>query len=281
MAVPRPAPMPIHNMATWMIDHFGGAAIRNASCPNSSAWKIASYCLTEPGSGSTPRPSRQRPGKTATIMRSMAPSSSSRAPGSTTSMSAWSAPARKSRKASAASLSKKTRRDCFSAQKTRLERVADRAGYFRGLPRAGRKSRSAPRATASGSRWRGSTAAASTSAPRSLGGAQRCSTRRSPYQGPPAVWPAVRFPEHPVHARRHGDRPEPRALCSPWRRQGHRERPRQVALLGDGKRLATDNGSKIVNDALQLFGGYGYLRDYPIERFATCASTRSSKAPIK
>ena len=23
----------------------------------------------------------------------------------------------------------------------------------------------------------------------------------------------------------------------------------------------------LVNDALQLFGGYGYLRDYPIERF--------------
>ena len=33
------------------------------------------------------------------------------------------------------------------------------------------------------------------------------------------------------------------------------------------KRLATDNGSRIVNDALQLFGGYGYLKDYPIERF--------------
>ncbi|MEQ1538214.1 MAG: acyl-CoA dehydrogenase family protein [Sphingorhabdus sp.] len=33
------------------------------------------------------------------------------------------------------------------------------------------------------------------------------------------------------------------------------------------KRLATDNGSEIVNKALQLFGGYGYLRDYPIERF--------------
>ena len=33
------------------------------------------------------------------------------------------------------------------------------------------------------------------------------------------------------------------------------------------KRLATDSGSKIVDDALQLFGGYGYLRDYPIERF--------------
>jgi alkylation response protein AidB-like acyl-CoA dehydrogenase len=33
------------------------------------------------------------------------------------------------------------------------------------------------------------------------------------------------------------------------------------------KRLATDSGSKIANDALQLHGGYGYLKDYPIERF--------------
>ena len=33
------------------------------------------------------------------------------------------------------------------------------------------------------------------------------------------------------------------------------------------KRLATDTGSKVANDALQLFGGYGYLKDYPIERF--------------
>ncbi len=33
------------------------------------------------------------------------------------------------------------------------------------------------------------------------------------------------------------------------------------------KRLATDNGSAIVDRALQLHGGYGYLQDYPIERF--------------
>ncbi len=33
------------------------------------------------------------------------------------------------------------------------------------------------------------------------------------------------------------------------------------------KRLATDLGSKVANDPLQLFGDYGYLRDYPIERF--------------
>jgi alkylation response protein AidB-like acyl-CoA dehydrogenase len=33
------------------------------------------------------------------------------------------------------------------------------------------------------------------------------------------------------------------------------------------KKLASDSGSEIVDKALQMFGGYGYLRDYPIERF--------------
>jgi alkylation response protein AidB-like acyl-CoA dehydrogenase len=33
------------------------------------------------------------------------------------------------------------------------------------------------------------------------------------------------------------------------------------------KRYATDAGFRIVNEALQLHGGYGYLRDYEIERF--------------
>ena len=33
------------------------------------------------------------------------------------------------------------------------------------------------------------------------------------------------------------------------------------------KRLATDIGFQVCNEALQLHGGYGYLREYPIERF--------------
>lgn len=32
------------------------------------------------------------------------------------------------------------------------------------------------------------------------------------------------------------------------------------------KRLATDTGSKVANDALQIFGGYGYLADYGVEK---------------
>ncbi|MCP4330808.1 MAG: acyl-CoA dehydrogenase [Alphaproteobacteria bacterium] len=33
------------------------------------------------------------------------------------------------------------------------------------------------------------------------------------------------------------------------------------------KRLATDIGFRVCNEALQLHGGYGYMREYPIERF--------------
>lgn len=32
------------------------------------------------------------------------------------------------------------------------------------------------------------------------------------------------------------------------------------------KRFSTDIGFKVANDALQLHGGYGYLKDYPVER---------------
>ena len=43
----------IHNMSTWMIDGFGSADLRARYVPALvSMEKIASYCLTEPGSGS-------------------------------------------------------------------------------------------------------------------------------------------------------------------------------------------------------------------------------------
>jgi hypothetical protein len=32
------------------------------------------------------------------------------------------------------------------------------------------------------------------------------------------------------------------------------------------KRFATDVGFQVCNDALQLLGGYGYLKDFPVER---------------
>ena len=43
--------------------------------------------------------------------------------------------------------------------------------------------------------------------------------------------------------------------------------PDKTKFAAMAKRLATDSGMAIVDRALQLHGGYGYLQDYPVERF--------------
>jgi acyl-CoA dehydrogenase len=43
--------------------------------------------------------------------------------------------------------------------------------------------------------------------------------------------------------------------------------PDKTRFAAMAKKLASENGSSIVDRALQVFGGYGYLQDYPIERF--------------
>ena len=47
------AMMTIHNMATWMIASWGNNSVKEEWCPSLvTGEKLASYCLTEPGSGS-------------------------------------------------------------------------------------------------------------------------------------------------------------------------------------------------------------------------------------
>jgi len=43
--------------------------------------------------------------------------------------------------------------------------------------------------------------------------------------------------------------------------------PNYTMYCAMAKKLATDRCFDIVNDALQMHGGYGYLKEYPIERF--------------
>src|SRR5450631_427197 len=43
-------------------------------------------------------------------------------------------------------------------------------------------------------------------------------------------------------------------------------KPAATLLAAQAKLLATDTGFEVVNGCLQLHGGYGYLRDHPIER---------------
>jgi len=46
----------------------------------------------------------------------------------------------------------------------------------------------------------------------------------------------------------------------------HKE-PEATAFCAMTKRFATDVGFRVCNDALQIYGGYGYIREYPLERY--------------
>lgn len=43
--------------------------------------------------------------------------------------------------------------------------------------------------------------------------------------------------------------------------------PEATKLCAMAKRLATDVGFRVCNEALQLHGGYGYMKEYPVERY--------------
>ena len=45
------------------------------------------------------------------------------------------------------------------------------------------------------------------------------------------------------------------------------EAPAHVALGSMAKLFATDKCFDICNNALQLHGGYGYLKDYPVQQY--------------
>jgi hypothetical protein len=45
------------------------------------------------------------------------------------------------------------------------------------------------------------------------------------------------------------------------------DHPLAPAYCAMAKKIATDNGFDVCNQALQLHGGYGYLKDYEVERY--------------
>ncbi|KAL6735452.1 acyl-CoA dehydrogenase protein [Ancylostoma duodenale] len=41
----------------------------------------------------------------------------------------------------------------------------------------------------------------------------------------------------------------------------------KASMCAMAKLHATENCSQVVNQALQMFGGYGYLKDYPLQQY--------------
>ena len=97
----------------------------------------------------------------------------------------------------------------------------------------------------------------------------RARRRGAVCRGPQAVRQASRrVPGHAVHARRHGDRHRVGACArlrgGPPRQLGQ---PGNLnALAAMAKCYATDVAMKVTTDAVQVLGGAGYMRDFPVER---------------
>ena len=117
---------------------------------------------------------------------------------------------------------------------------------------------------------RRSTPAGSASPPSRPAGPGRRSTTRSRYAARARdLRPADhRPPGAGVPARRHGGRrrvrPAPRTCTPPGSRTPGLPFAREASIA---KLVATDNAMKVTTDAVQVLGGYGYTRDFPVERY--------------
>lgn len=263
----------IHNMCAWMIDTFGSDAIKKRFLPDLVIMdKIASYCLTEPGSGSDAAALRTSAklegdhyvingtkqfisgggyndiyvvmvrtgddgpkGVSCLIVEKDTPGLSFGAPEKKL---GWNA--------------SPTAQVIFDNVKVPVEnRIGNEGDGFKfamaGLD-GGRINIGAC----------------------SLGGAQRCLDEaiqyvkdRSQFGKPIAEFQNTQF----TLADMATDLEASRALLYLAAAKVTAGAPDKTRFSAMAKKLASDNGSIIVDKALQMFGGYGYLQDYPIERF--------------
>ena len=73
-------------------------------------------------------------------------------------------------------------------------------------------------------------------------------------------------PGDPVHDRRHGDRYRGLPPADLELGRGARPGPAQHAASSHAKRFAADAAMRVATDAVQVYGGYGFIKDYPVEK---------------
>ena len=263
----------IHNMASWMIDRFGGDEIKQRFLPNLITMDtIASYCLTEPGSGSDAAALKTTArldgdhyvinGTKQFISGSgvndlyvtMVRTSDNGAKGISclvvengTPGLSFGAPERKLGW-NASPTAQVIFEDCRVPVANRVGAEGDGFRFAMAGLDGGRLNIGAC----------------------SLGGAQRCLDEavayvkdRKQFGQPIGDFQNTQF----TLADMATDLEAARALLYLAAAKVTSGAPDKTRFSAMAKRIATDNGSSVVDRALQLFGGYGYLKDYPIERF--------------
>lgn len=263
----------IHNMASWMIDRFGSQTVKDKYLPQLVGMdKIASYCLTEPGSGSDAaalKTKAVRDGDHYVVTGSKAFISGGGVNEVYVTMVRTGEDGPKG--ISCLVIEKDMEGVSFGANEKKLgwrsqptaqvNFDAVRVPVENLVGGEGEGFRIAMMGLDGGRLNIGAC---------SLGGAQRCldesiryTKERKQFGQPIAEFQNTQF----MLADMATELEAARALLYTAAAKVTAGAPDKTRFAAMAKRFATDTGSKVVNDALQLHGGYGYLQDYPIERF--------------
>ena len=264
----------IHNMATWMLGTWATPAVRDHWGPLlTTGQKLASYCLTEPGAGSDAASLKTRAelagheyilngskafisGAGATdvlVLMARTGDAASGAGG----ISAFVVPA----DAPGITYGKKEHKMGWNSQPTRtisFDNVRIPANHL--LGREGEGFKIAMKGLDGG---RINIATCSVGAAQgALNAAQQYMHDRKQFGKPIASFQALQFKLADMATELVAARQMVRLAASKLD-AGARDASTYCAMA---KRFATDAGFNVCNEALQLHGGYGYIREYPLER---------------
>ncbi|EGQ7813500.1 acyl-CoA dehydrogenase family protein [Vibrio parahaemolyticus] len=264
--------MTIHNMATWMITSFAKAEVaKQFSADLISGEKLASYCLTEPNAGSDAASlttSAVREGDEfvlngakvfisgagdTDVLVVMARSCGEGAGG----VSAFVVPA----DCEGISYGKKEAKMGWNCQPTRMitfENVRIPADYLLGEEGEGFKF---AMLGLDGGRINIATCSVGT-AQQALNEAKQYMTERKQFGRSLAQFQALQFKLADMATELVAARQMVRLAAAKLDAQ-HAEKSAYCAMA---KRFATDVGFKVCDQALQIHGGYGYIKEYPVER---------------
>ncbi len=264
----------IHNMATWMLGTWAQPAVRDHWGPLlTTGEKLASYCLTEPGAGSDAASLKTRAelvgneyvingskafisgaGSTdVLVLMARTGDANSGAAG----ISAFAVPAN----TPGISYGKKEEKMGWNSQPTRqisFDNVRIPANHL--LGREGEGFKIAMKGLDGG---RINIATCSVGAAQgALKQAQQYMQDRKQFGKPIASFQALQFKLADMATELVAARQMVRLAASKLDAGD----PNASTYCAMAKRFATDAGFTVVNDALQLHGGYGYIREYPLER---------------
>ena len=266
------AMMTIHNMVTWMIGSFGQQSVIDQWVPELvTGEKLGSYCLTEPGSGSDAaslRTSAKKDGDEYVLNGSkmfisgagetdvlvvMARTGEDGPKG----ISAFAVPA----DAKGVIYGKAEEKMGWNAQPTRLVTFEDvRIPAENLLGKEGEGFKFAMMGL-DGGRINIAVCSVGT-AQAALNTAKAYMQERTQFGKPLAAFQALQFKLADMATELVAARQMVRSAAS----KVDNNDADKTTYCAMAKQFATDVGFKVCNDALQLHGGYGYIKEYPLER---------------